>query len=995
MAKFDTLCSWISMVTAACLAHLFPISTAHDRPVHLVVLALLACSFALPSASRVLPRLFQTPDTKQGLYTALPLEDLGQATGGVEHASPSSTQPHQNGKVRISILAVAVCALSLRIELYRRISNATECTIDSVEVFLPFMLAFYDAVRSQRALALKNEERPDSSVYDSLRVAVASYILRPRTRFLLSTFLVCYGCYLTQGLWSSSNSTYICPLVVGESKTIPAMQVLALFLDLGLALIIYETSPKSDGRGLSGRRCVILWSSVMIATSVVWSMVGLIVYIFRPEDRAWLLFFQPSLEVGTLFAIAGHVVLFCFLCISTLHWTMIGGTLDMSTYLTALVTMIPGFEFIWSHKNPFPPAPTSATTVSFLLIIVGVWTYRRIQQALGTKGPMRLSRSAMLFTLLCILISPTWLKKDYVHFHPIDMLIYDAKVHHDNYLDTIGSVSSLEETVARYQQRYNRNPPPGFDIWFEYAKNRSALIVDEFDQIYEDLLPFRTIPPAVLRKQTWEMVSNPWNEISGITIRDGNAAVQENVLPTHRWMLEGVAVLINSFARYLPDMDLAFNLNDESRVAVPYDSIEFLREQGRVQDKSGSASWSGGRAAGWLPIPEQPITETIFRDMSFRNTFRKYGSVGCEPSSLARRFPHISSQSHICGSCVAPHSLGQFVSSWSEAADICHQPDVAYLHGFYLSPAAFKTSYQLMPVFSQSKPHGYNDILYPSAWNYMDKVIYAPTKERGTPGQDDYHPGFPDLPFEQKENVLFWRGATSEGVSSGDHAWRGMTRQRLVHMANNLTTAQHDSFAILLPNPADHSKYKYQILPGPAAKELGLNTDIAIVDRIARCGGIGLQDCSDQEAEFSLVGPSDFQAHWRYRFLFDLDGAGFSGRFLPFLQSRSLPFKTALFREWYDSRLTAWLHFVPQDVRLHGVWSTLAYFAGINGTMFGKNIWWEPHLKEGEMIAEAGREWAGEVLRKEDMELYFFRLLLEWARLTDDRRDELGFVLGV
>jgi len=30
-------------------------------------------------------------------------------------------------------------------------------------------------------------------------------------------------------------------------------------------------------------------------------------------------------------------------------------------------------------------------------------------------------------------------------------------------------------------------------------------------------------------------------------------------------------------------------------------------------------------------------------------------------------------------------------------------------------------------------------------------------------------------------------------------------------------------------------------------------------------------------------------------------------------------------------------------------------------------------------------------LRREDMEIYFFRLLLEWGRLTDDGRDEIGF----
>lgn len=49
------------------------------------------------------------------------------------------------------------------------------------------------------------------------------------------------------------------------------------------------------------------------------------------------------------------------------------------------------------------------------------------------------------------------------------------------------------------------------------------------------------------------------------------------------------------------------------------------------------------------------------------------------------------------------------------------------------------------------------------------------------------------------------------------------------------------------------------------------------------------------------------------------------------------------------------------------------------------------NVAAGERIAEAGREWAGKVLRKEDMEIYMFRLLLEWGRLTDDKRDEIGF----
>jgi hypothetical protein len=51
----------------------------------------------------------------------------------------------------------------------------------------------------------------------------------------------------------------------------------------------------------------------------------------------------------------------------------------------------------------------------------------------------------------------------------------------------------------------------------------------------------------------------------------------------------------------------------------------------------------------------------------------------------------------------------------------------------------------------------------------------------------------------------------------------------------------------------------------------------------------------------------------------------------------------------------------------------------------------EGKVKEAEKIARDGKVWTEKVLRKEDMEVYMFRLLLEWGRLTDDARTEVGF----
>lgn len=662
--------------------------------------------------------------------------------------------------------------------------------------------------------------------------------------------------------------------------------------------------------------------------------------------------------------------------------------------LVTAIILSTSIPFLWTAGNPFPYFSKLLSNTATVCLFGGWFLFQKARQFTDDAGSER-SHPRLLLIVGLLLVIPVWFKSTIMHYHPIDLLIYDADLQHQAYVNATTPSRTLVGAVKRYQERYHRNPPPGFDIWYEFAKNKGCMVIDEYDQIYEDLLPFYSLKPADIRRITWEIASNQFNEASGISIRNGTARVQDNVIPTHRWMLEGVEKFISSFAGFLPDMDLVFNINDEPRVAPPYKELQRMRQIGRETGTIGTKSWSPNRAAGWLP-ESTDFEPHNFRSLSFKPNFRDWGSISCPSGSLARRdYALVGSKSTLCRECIAPHSLGQFVSNWSLAADPCHQPDMAHLHGFYMSPAAFKPAYALKPVFSQSKPHGWADILYPSAWNYMDKAKYAPTMGHGEPGNEDFKPSYPDPIFKDKNATLFWRGATSEGVSTGKTQWRGMTRQRFVHLINNATSSHpHDQFTVLLPHPYQQGKWRYQTLAGTALHSLNINTDVSVVDHIARCADGGPQDdCKDQEKEF-VPGPgTDFQAHWSYKYLFDLDGAGFSGRFLPFLQSRSLPFKTALFREWYDSRLTAWKHFVPIDSRLHGMWSTLAYFTGVNAVVPGLGqVQMEAHEREAEMIATAGREWAAKVLRKEDMEVYFFRLLLEWGRLTDDARDELGFV---
>lgn len=57
--------------------------------------------------------------------------------------------------------------------------------------------------------------------------------------------------------------------------------------------------------------------------------------------------------------------------------------------------------------------------------------------------------------------------------------------------------------------------------------------------------------------------------------------------------------------------------------------------------------------------------------------------------------------------------------------------------------------------------------------------------------------------------------------------------------------------------------------------------------------------------------------------------------------------------------------------------------AGGNGDTEGE--------KRARRIAKRSTEWHDKVLRNVDFEAWFFRLLLEYGRVVDDKREEIGF----
>ena len=632
-----------------------------------------------------------------------------------------------------------------------------------------------------------------------------------------------------------------------------------------------------------------------------------------------------------------------------------------------------------STKSSFLPVSSSAIVLSLVVANLGLLLLLYIEAAQNNQSILRSRRFTSVSTRLLIALLVLFLAQAFVWFrsspkhhgpHPIESLITKAQQHHARFLTEAATSKTVTQAAKEYRQRYGRDPPPRFDRWFKYATDRNSVVIDDFDSMYAELTPFWSLSPGDIRLRAWESIANPWNNIGGIIVRRGEATLFGHPPESHRWMLEGIINMTASYVADLPDMDIAFNLNDEPRCAMIWREVQDRMNIGHNHNQLPPRDTGDFEAdRRWIPMPGEPIEDSRYREGSFHETFYKYGAVGCHKSTKAQRERHWNLR-NACATCLAEHSDFHFVSNWEAAADPCHQPDIADNYGLHSSPSTFKGTNELMPVFSQSKAKGYNDLLYPSPWNYVGFNDYAPNSS------------FPDPPFGEKRPTLFWRGGTSEGKSTGTGAWKGMARQRLLHMFNNAT--EDERSLVLLPEMSPHDapsgskeqEYAFQDL-APSTLHEHLSTDIYIVRNIDRCANY---DCLAQHAEFhpEYSQAIDFQQNWRYKYLVDLDGAGFSGRFLPFLKSRSVPFKASLAREWWAPRVTAWLHFVPMDIRLTETWSLLAYFAGWKHreTDAGVAQWlMPPHEREAEKIANAGREWANKALRKEDMEIYLFRLL--------------------
>ncbi|KAL0929330.1 glycosyltransferase family 90 protein (capsular associated protein) [Colletotrichum truncatum] len=570
---------------------------------------------------------------------------------------------------------------------------------------------------------------------------------------------------------------------------------------------------------------------------------------------------------------------------------------------------------------------------------------------------------------------------DILH-HPIDALIVQAENKFQGLLSA--ETQTLQEAIETYEERRGRVVPPGFAAWYVLARKYSAVMVEEFwDPIYQDLDPFWSIEPSSLRRMIDSITRIPGKDmVDGFWIRNGTA---ETNCFDYEWCepyTEFLAAVVREAPAVVPSVQIAATGVVSPRTWVPWERLQ------AAKDKCAAAITDSAKhsAVEWVSVTlDLNITEAV--------------QAACAPTSALRRGLALRNINHMT-------SDGVFVQDYDLSKMPCHQPELLKLHGSFVAPREQLYSTDLLPLFSeQSTAHLEHVIRTPAALDWVEDWKYHSE-------EDTEH-----SQWSSKLDKAVWRGSnTGSRVTAAN--WKKNHRHRLVAMtsAHNIEKAAQSgncSWAM----PSRMCERLQNRMNGAALLEFCRNhVDIGFsVSNVCEDPDeeypkltedeielATTMNCSYLEVDYEYAGFIPLSQCLQYKFLVDVDGYGFSeglllslsARFLTFIRSHSVPIKASIFREWHDSRLIPWKHFVPMDNRYDDLWDVLFYFIGtchLNEPALPeqRQSCITPHDDEAKRIGLSGAEWAARVLRKEDMILYMVRLLLEYKRLTQDNREGL------
>ncbi|KAJ7231415.1 hypothetical protein B0H12DRAFT_1205072 [Mycena haematopus] len=525
--------------------------------------------------------------------------------------------------------------------------------------------------------------------------------------------------------------------------------------------------------------------------------------------------------------------------------------------------------------------------------------------------------------------------------------------------------SSLPAAVAEYKRRYARPPPAGFDKWYNFALKHNFVMIDEFDAVVDDLEPFWKLEGWELRERAALVGALPSVDLVRVregkadTVRGGDGKWEDSEVSARA---NGFKAMLGKFVKDLPDMDFPINAKAEGRVVVPWEHTQYPNV---TQD-----------------------SHTILDPGSFRPDWAGSGSVWdawrrtCDPTAPAAGYTALESvtaQAHP-GVGTGNAEFAFVRETGAAAVDFCDRPAARYEQGHFFSD--WRVLPVLVPVFSPARAAGFGDIRVPSHYYYGGTKRY--TYAWDPINLEQRKVDAMEVPWEQKRDVVgAWRGASTGGGSSPPVriSWDGWFQT---------TDATFPSRFVRMSSVG----FTYTTVPIPLA---ALNADVMDTAFVKAVVPVGAEHRFGDSTELGVA--------WGYKYLLDLDGMGYSGRFMAFLASDSVPVKATVYDEFFSGWIEPWVHYIPLSPTYAEIYNIVSYFSGPPPSALraaGLPLLPPPPLpsaarpqEEGDRrlrrIARAGKQWKQTIGRTVDMEVYVYRLALEYARLWADDREAMSY----
>jgi hypothetical protein len=872
--------------------------------------------------------------------------------------TPDETLPQHRGPQlpdrpgRLLFAALVLC-IAVRTNVFHWVNHHQQCAAPGIEAYLCVAVFVYDTVLTKRnwtSPVSKDLDDPWRSVFDD----VVDWFNGARVAMVCAFFgslIFSFGTSLALGQFP--RSSYFCFDLVDSRAKIVSTQWLGVVLDAAIIVLFWRINAWIKNTNTRLRAV----SFLLLLSCLCMGVIGIVDTASNGVERRDPVFGSLS----TVDVITDGVVL-ASLFVSASFWFLEHAPLAPVSTITVLISILTSLHNIGVASNQ-PYVSRAAAVMPLWVSFGGSILFLSSQDV---RSFLFIPRAAFgpLFAVLVVAAS-IYASAHSAHVfqdrHPIDMLISNAMSNHDAWLKQAKMSTSRGVAAETYREQHGgRSPPPQFDRWYDYAKGSS--VIDQFQQIDQDLSPFWDLQPKEIRARVDLMLSHPGTTF--ITIEQGEVRSGNTKDEGEAQDLEELAQMIKKFSKHLPDMTLPINLMEAPRILPSWDDV-FSQSLTDIEPASKLAS-RGIREEVYGAMNLLPGQETIHamglrvNNASLTRDFAQMHTRGCPPSSRARTRPHWRFR-ELCLDCMDTDAT----KPWDSTLDVCQQPDLNHLHGFFMFGPQEPPIEKLLPLFGPSKISGFRDILMPLPKSRLEK----PDNSRD---------------FSKRYDAFFWSGTAGQQPIS-NHALRGDHKYRFLHLIGN-PDAQ-EQVTVILPRSGSQNVFSYERVEARKA-----SITVPFAARLEELDACIAENCQLLQQAYGGRDVAVDPLGYRYVLLLDED-RGPPTQLLRTLRSNSVPFVSTIFRSWYTERLTPWLHFVPIDLRFQALHTTLAYFSGTEDRppMTKTTSPMKAQTKNAQWIAEQGQKWAEQAFGQKDMEIYLFRLLMEWGRLISDNRDQLGF----